>query len=94
MLEVLKFKFSLFSGVLDNGANEIFMGESKFKKFMSSVEKMAVAPMTTVPVTDVEATLDPELARRMNIRLKQNCPCGAGSRRPTGNGFCDRCRIF
>ncbi len=62
MLEVLKFKFSLFSGVLDNGANEIFMGESKFKKFMSSVEKMAVAPMTTVPVTDVEATLDPELA--------------------------------
>ncbi len=54
MLEVLKFKSSLFAGVLDNGADEIFMGESKFKRFMSSVEKMTDVPQTPAAVTDVE----------------------------------------
>lgn len=40
MLDVLKFKSSLFGGILDNGEDQIFMGESKFKKFMQSVEQM------------------------------------------------------
>lgn len=40
MLDVLAFKASLFSGVLDNGSNQVFMGESKFKRFMSSVEDL------------------------------------------------------
>ncbi|MEO6166151.1 MAG: DEAD/DEAH box helicase [Chitinophagales bacterium] len=40
MLEVLKFKSALAEGILDNGENNIFMGESKFKKFMRSVEEI------------------------------------------------------
>ncbi len=41
MLEIHKFKSSLFGGVLDNGEDQIFMGESKFKHFMQSVDKLA-----------------------------------------------------
>lgn len=41
MLDVHKFKSSLFGGVLDNGEDQIFMGESKFKHFMQSVDKLA-----------------------------------------------------
>lgn len=41
MLETLKFKSSLFGGVLDNGEDQIFMGESKFKHFMQSLDKLA-----------------------------------------------------
>lgn len=55
MLEVLKFKSSLFAGVLDNGEDQIFMGEDKFKRFMNSVEKIAtVNPNTQIPFTDAE----------------------------------------
>src|SRR5437763_9774166 len=38
MLEVLKFKKSLFSGVLDDGESEVFLGGSRLTKFMESVE--------------------------------------------------------
>lgn len=41
MLDTLKFKSSLFGGVLDNGEDQIFMGESKFKRFMQSIDKIA-----------------------------------------------------
>jgi len=43
MLDVLKFKGSLAQGILDNGENNIFMGESKFKKFMQSVEEITTS---------------------------------------------------
>jgi hypothetical protein len=39
MLGVLKFKKSLFAGVLDSGEKEIFLGGSRLTKFMESVEK-------------------------------------------------------
>ena len=38
MLGVLKFKSELAQGILDKGEDCIFMGESRFKKFMKSVE--------------------------------------------------------
>ncbi|MFH1259454.1 MAG: DEAD/DEAH box helicase [Elusimicrobiota bacterium] len=38
MLALLKFKQSMFSGVLDSGANEVFMGTNRMEKFMRSVE--------------------------------------------------------
>lgn len=41
MLDVHKFKSSLFGGVLDNGEDQIFMGESRFKHFMQSVDKLS-----------------------------------------------------
>ncbi len=54
ILRLLRFKSSLFAGILDNGADEIFMGEDTFKRFMSSVEEVAGAAQTPVPRTDVE----------------------------------------
>lgn len=41
MLDVLKFKSSLFAGALDGGEDKIFMGEDKFKRFMGQVEQVA-----------------------------------------------------
>ena len=55
MVSVLKFKSSLFAGVLDNGEDEIFMGQSKFKRFMTSVEAVTQAAQSPVAITtDVE----------------------------------------
>ncbi len=38
MLSLLKFKKSMFTGVLDGGKNEVFLGGTRLKKFMDSVE--------------------------------------------------------
>jgi superfamily II DNA/RNA helicase len=38
MLSLLAFKKSMFTGVLDGGANEVFMGGTRLKRFMESVE--------------------------------------------------------
>jgi SNF2 family DNA or RNA helicase len=61
MLDVLTFKSSLFAGVLDNGSDQVFMGESKFKRFMNSVEEIAGTPQPAPAVTtDVEDQLPEE----------------------------------
>jgi superfamily II DNA or RNA helicase len=39
MLGVLQFKKSMFAGVLDGGESEVFLGGTKLKKFMESVEQ-------------------------------------------------------
>jgi superfamily II DNA or RNA helicase len=51
MLELLKFKKSVFSGVLDGGQDAVFLGGTRLKRFMESVEtatgpieKPALAP--------------------------------------------------
>jgi superfamily II DNA/RNA helicase len=43
MLNLIKFKSSIAKGILDAGDDTIFMGESKFKQFMKSVESMTEA---------------------------------------------------
>ncbi|MGD0088801.1 MAG: DEAD/DEAH box helicase [Planctomycetota bacterium] len=60
MLDLLKFKRSLFAGVLDGGEQEVFLGGTRLKKFMDSVEKAtqaipAATPDTVVPLPDIEA---------------------------------------
>ncbi|MBU4306116.1 MAG: DEAD/DEAH box helicase [Candidatus Omnitrophica bacterium] len=40
MLSVLQFKKSLFAGVLEGGQDSIFIGKSRLKKFMESVEEL------------------------------------------------------
>ena len=40
MLDVLKFKSSMAAGILDGGEDAIFMGESRFKKFMMTVDEL------------------------------------------------------
>jgi len=44
MLDVLKFKSSLFAGIFDGGENDVHMGESTFKRFMRDVERIADSP--------------------------------------------------
>jgi superfamily II DNA or RNA helicase len=41
MLDLLSFKRSMFAGVLDGGQDEVFLGGTKFKRFMDSVEKVS-----------------------------------------------------
>jgi SNF2 family DNA or RNA helicase len=43
MLSVLAFKKSLFAGVLDGGAHEVFLQGTRLSKFMESVEKVTGA---------------------------------------------------
>jgi hypothetical protein len=43
MLSVLKFKKSLFDGVLDGGENEVFLGGSRLTRFMEAVDQATVA---------------------------------------------------
>ena len=52
MLDVLAFKSGLAAGILDDGEDSIFMGDSKFKKFMESVEDLTAVPE---PQEDEEA---------------------------------------
>src|SRR5208282_3718498 len=43
VLGVLKFKKSLFAGVLDGGETEVFLGGSRLTKFMETVESATTA---------------------------------------------------
>jgi len=43
MLSVLAFKTSLFAGVLDGGASDVFLQGTRLSKFMESVEQVAGA---------------------------------------------------
>lgn len=52
MLGVLKFKSSLSEGVLDGGESEIFLGGTKMKQFMESVEKVADAMPAQGPAVE------------------------------------------
>ncbi len=53
MLSVLAFKKSLFAGVLDGGAREVFLGGSRLTRFMESVE--AVTTVSTQAGSTTEA---------------------------------------
>jgi len=54
MLDVLKFKSSLFAGIFDGGENEVHMGESTFKRFMRDVEGIANPSEKVRSVSDIE----------------------------------------
>ncbi len=50
MLDTLKFKSSMFAGVLDGGENEVFLGGSRMQKFMETVEQVTEAvPAAPLP---------------------------------------------
>ncbi|MFH1267463.1 MAG: DEAD/DEAH box helicase [Planctomycetota bacterium] len=52
MLSLLGFKSAMFAGVLDGGNDEVFLGGTRLKRFMESVETATGAisePMTTEP---------------------------------------------
>ncbi|MFW5692803.1 MAG: DEAD/DEAH box helicase, partial [Thermoguttaceae bacterium] len=58
MLELLKFKKSVFSGVLDGGQDAVFLGGTRLKRFMESVETATggIARPTAAPAPAEPAT--------------------------------------
>ena len=52
MLTLLSFKASMFAGVLDGGKSEVFLGGTRLKKFMDSVEKATTSPPSSTPPQD------------------------------------------
>ncbi len=54
MLDVIKFKTSVFKGVLDGGETEVFLGKTKMNKFMETVEEVSASTNEQPPVTVVE----------------------------------------
>jgi superfamily II DNA/RNA helicase len=58
MLSVLKFKKSLFAGVLDGGEKDIMFGGTRLTKFMETVEQTTQAIPTTLP-GDTESSSHP-----------------------------------
>jgi superfamily II DNA or RNA helicase len=58
MLGVLAFKKSMFAGVLDGGESEVFLGGTKLKKFMESVEKATGSIPAAMP-REEETMIEP-----------------------------------
>lgn len=58
LLGVIQFKKSMAAGVLDDGEDTIFMGDSKFKQFMASVETITrgttIGEMSSVEPDEIE----------------------------------------
>lgn len=56
MLSLLGFKKSLFAGVLDGGQDNVFLGGSRLKRFMESVEKVSTSiPSVALSEPDTSA---------------------------------------
>ena len=49
MLSLLSFKKSLFAGILENGQDEVFLGGTRLKRFMESVDKATNAIPESMP---------------------------------------------
>ncbi|AEE53215.1 DEAD/DEAH box helicase [Haliscomenobacter hydrossis] len=60
LLDTLKFKASMAAGVLDNGAENIFLGEDRFKEFMHSVETLTQSVGTDAEVDVISPIEDTE----------------------------------
>ena len=56
MLSLLGFKRALFAGVLDGGPSEVFLGGTRLKRFMDSVDQVT----TAIPAPTVEEPATPE----------------------------------
>ncbi|MDP1648847.1 MAG: DEAD/DEAH box helicase [Rubrivivax sp.] len=74
MLSVLAFKKSLFAGVLDGGANEVFLQGTRLSKFMDSVEQVAGA----MGEADADPAAEPMVAASAGA-----APCAAVDPSPT-----------
>lgn len=70
MLDVLKFKKGIAAGILDGGDNDIFMGESKFKQFMKSVESVTTG-LTDIP-TGFNVNEEREIEKQMAVNPDGN----------------------
>ncbi len=56
MLDVLRFKKSLFAGVLDGGEDSVFLGGTRLKKFMDSVEQATGSVPAAPPASEASTS--------------------------------------
>jgi len=73
MLSLLSFKQSLFTGVLDKGKDEVFLGGTRLKRFMDSVDRATSAIPESMPresKADLEADQIEEVAAMANEQGK------------------------
>jgi len=64
MLSVLRFKKSLFAGVLDGGEKEVFLGGSRLNRFMEAVDQAtSQIAQTTMEISEPTAAKEPERER-------------------------------
>ncbi|MCX5757638.1 MAG: C-terminal helicase domain-containing protein, partial [Candidatus Hydrogenedentes bacterium] len=56
MLNILQFKKSLFAGALDGGQDEVFLGGTKLKRFMESVENVSTSIPNAMPAQEAAAS--------------------------------------
>ena len=83
MLSVLSFKQSMFAGVLDGGANEVFLGGSRLKRFMDSVDKVTQAIPAAMPSEEkdegeLEQAVDEDQAAEQLAVPAEAARAGAG----------------
>jgi hypothetical protein len=75
MLSVLRFKKSMFSGALDGGEKDVFLGGSRLERFMETVDSVT----SSVPETPRES---PELAESETAHADApSAPAGRASQR-------------
>ena len=85
MLDVLKFKSSMFAGVLDGGESEVFLGGSKMKKFMETVENVSGSIPKDVPGQQIETdSADAEEEAAVEVPDRERPPL---PREETWNGL-------
>jgi superfamily II DNA or RNA helicase len=74
MLGVLKFKKSLFAGVLDGGEAEVFLGGSRLKRFMDTVQKATTAIPDAAPAEEPATPASPPI--RPSPSEREAAPAG------------------
>jgi superfamily II DNA or RNA helicase len=72
ILSLLSFKQSLFSGVLDKGKDEVFLGGARLKRFMDSVDKATHAIPALMP--------QPSKADTDGDQVEEEGPIAAGQK--------------
>ena len=78
MLSLLSFKQSLFSGVLDKGKDEVFLGGTRLKRFMDSVDQATRAIPESMPRQQAGAEADGE-SMEEEVSVTAQEPKGAGA---------------
>jgi len=71
MLSLLSFKQSLFSGVLDKGKDEAFLGGTRLKSFMDSVDKATSAIPESMPQQDRTEGDGDGTDREVSVEIKE-----------------------
>lgn len=90
MLDVLKFKKSLFSGVLDGGEDRVSLGGTRLKRFMESVDQVTQSIPEPMPepsgsvMEDLESILDQAAAHDERSASMEKKPSVASVRKRQG----------